>query len=46
MDGMAKKPPPEQPPFEKFKALMKRLVAVPKKEVDEKQREYREREPE
>jgi len=27
-------------PFEKFKELTQRLVAVPKKEIDEKQKEY------
>jgi hypothetical protein len=27
-------------PFEKFKELTERLLAVPKKELDEKQKEY------
>lgn len=28
-------------PFEKFKRLTERVMAVPKKEIDEKQKEYK-----
>ena len=43
--GMGKsKPPPKAPAseFSRFKDLLRRLVAVPKKEADEKMAQYRE----
>jgi hypothetical protein len=31
---------PERTPFEKFEAFAKKVVRVPKKEIDEKAKEY------
>jgi hypothetical protein len=45
---MMKKRPPPKPPkeFARFKDFLRRIVAVPKKEVDEKMAEYRRRQAE
>ena len=43
MDMGKKRPPPESAEHSRFKDLLRRLVAVPKKEVDEKMEEERER---
>jgi hypothetical protein len=42
-----KEQPAKAPPFQRFEALTKKLLSVPKKEVDEKetQRPKRERKP-
>ena len=37
---MAKAERPEPTPFERFEAFAKKLVNVPKREIDEKQREH------
>lgn len=37
------KEPQNMTPFQKFESLAKRLLAVPKKEVEEKIKEFRER---
>jgi hypothetical protein len=36
-------PPTEQTPFQRFEEFARRVVSVPKKEIDEREREYRER---
>ena len=42
--GMGKKkPPPESEEHSRFKDLLRRIVAVPKKEADEKAAELRDR---
>ncbi len=34
--------PPETTPFEKLSELTRRVLSVPKKEIDEREREYKE----
>ena len=42
MGKKPKRPPPNAPRQDRrFRSLLRKLVAVPKKEVDEKKREYR-----
>ncbi len=36
-------PPPETTPFEKLSELTRRVLSVPKKELDEREREYKDR---
>ncbi len=36
------RPPPGQTPFERFTEFARRIIAVPKSEVAEREREYRE----
>jgi hypothetical protein len=40
---MKKQSDSESTPFEKFDALLKRVLAVPKSEIDRREAEYKER---
>lgn len=35
-------PPPEQTPFQRFEEFARRVISVPKTEIDERERSYRE----
>lgn len=37
------KTPPERTPFEKFADLTRRVLSVPKSEIDERERDFKER---
>lgn len=41
--GEVQAPPGEQTPFERFSDFARRIIAVPKSEIDEQARLYRER---
>jgi transposase len=43
MSERAAKPPPEPTPYERFVEAMKRVLSVPKKDVDKAIREWRRR---
>jgi hypothetical protein len=36
-------PPPEQTPFQRFEEFARRVISVPKVEIDEREKAYRER---
>ena len=36
-------PPPEQTPFERFEEFARKIISVPKSEIQEQERLYRER---
>ena len=42
-DDERPRPPPERTPFQRFTDFARRLMAVPKAEIDEQAREYDER---
>ena len=43
MKEQAAKPPPEPSPFERFTEFTRRILAVPKSEIDRRHREWKRR---